>query len=68
MPTPIETVYEWNELKNMLKEFDYRIYQVQFGIDQPEGFIVIFSDPTGRDLAITTHNEKIQKAIIRFGR
>ena len=66
MPTTIETLDEWNELKNTLLEFDYNIWQIQFSIEQTEGYIVTFADPCGRELKITTHNPEVEKAIIRF--
>jgi len=63
----IETIEDWNDLAKTLKEFDYSLVQMQYGIEYPEGFHVWFSVPgTFSRLEVVTHSEKVAMAIMEY--
>ena len=62
----IETIDEWNDMQRFLREFDYHHFQSQFGVNDPEGYHVIYISAYGTPVKIVTHTEKIYKFICKF--
>lgn len=62
----IETIEQWNPLAAALKEKGYRLWQLQYGWQYPEGFHAWFTKDGSLDFEVITHAEQVQKAIIKY--
>jgi antibiotic biosynthesis monooxygenase (ABM) superfamily enzyme len=63
----IDTLEQWAALAAKLAEHGYRLWQMQYGVDQPEGFHAWFFRPgKPQDFEVVTHNNDVYNAIINF--
>jgi hypothetical protein len=62
----IETVEQWEILKKTLKEKGYRLWQMQYSYDEPQGFHAWFWKSGRSDVKVVTHNKDIQNDIICY--
>jgi acetyl-CoA carboxylase alpha subunit len=57
---------QWQILKTALIEKNYKLWQMQFSYDAPEGFHAWFWRDDKR-VEVATHNKDIQKDIVSSG-
>jgi hypothetical protein len=62
----LKSVAEWYEIKQKLIDNNYRIWQMQYHIDAPEGFHVWFTALGKRDVEFITYDKKVYDDIIQF--
>lgn len=62
----IDSIEKWNILSAAMKEKGYRLWQMQYGWDMPEGFHAWFAKDGKNDVEVVTFDESVQKAIIDF--
>jgi hypothetical protein len=62
----IESIDEWNLLAKDLAELGYTIWQMQFGVDCPEGFHARFLLAGSPDIEVVTHSEEVRDAILEY--
>ena len=60
----IETIEQWQILKAALIEKGYKVWQMQFSYDMPEGFHAWFWKDGSQQVEVATHNLNIQKDIV----
>jgi hypothetical protein len=60
----VEKMEIWLDLKQMIIEKGYTLWQTQYDWDEPEGLIVGFMKDDKR-LEVTTHNEEIEDDIFK---
>ena len=62
----IELIDDWNDLAKTLLEFDFHIWEFQYGVDQPEGLHTKFVSNNGTVCKVETHSNAVYRAIMRF--
>lgn len=63
----IETAEQWNDLVKTLREFSYYLFQMQYVLDEPEGFHAVFAAPgPPEDIEIVTHSAAIYGEIMVY--
>lgn len=60
----IETTEQWQILKTVLIEKGYKLWQMQFSYDTPEGYRARFWKDGKQQVEVATHNRDIQKDIV----
>lgn len=66
-PYIIETMEKCNKFLEECRLRGYRVWQMQYRWNEPEGFHAWFHQAGNPDdIEIVTHNEQIQKAIVKF--
>lgn len=64
----IETIEKWQSLKAELIQKGYKLWQMQYGSDSPEGFHAWFiKDDKNKQVEVVTHCKEIQKDIVSSG-
>lgn len=62
----IESLDAWLSLAAELREDEYAIWQMQYAANQPEGLHVWFWASDRPDIEIVTHDNAVQKAILKY--
>ena len=63
----IETITDWNDLAKTLREFDYFLFQMQYDIDDPEGFHAVFAARgPSENIEVVTHSTVIRGEIMHY--
>ncbi len=62
----IDTLEKWNILAYAMKEKGYRLWQMQYSWDSPEGFHAWFSHPIKQNVEVVTKNIEVEKAIVKY--
>lgn len=63
----VEKIEEWAALSKVLKEKGYRLWQMQFSWDMPEGFHAWFwRAGIEKDYEVLTHSRLVQDTIIDY--
>lgn len=62
----IENVEQWALLSKALREKGYRLWQMQYFADLPEGFHAWFSHSEKSDIEVVTHSKNVQEEIVSF--
>jgi hypothetical protein len=62
----IDTLEKWNILSAVMRERNYRLWQMQYGYDTQEGFHAWFNKSGKSDVEVVTFNKKVQDAIIKY--
>jgi len=62
----IESIDEWNNFAKTLFEFDCHLWELQYGVDQPEGFHAKIVSSNGSVFRVETHSMAVYRAIMRF--
>lgn len=62
----IDTIEHWLKAEVYLREHNYKIWQLQYGIDSPEGFHVCFKSKGFNDIEIFTFDREVQRAILEY--
>ena len=67
----VDSLERWEYVSQQLAARKYTLWQSQYGIDSPEGFIArfrCFSDATLPEVDVVTFNKDVYKAILNFPR
>ena len=62
-PKIIESLDNWNILKQALINKGYRLWQMQYGYDRPEGFHAWFMKDD-KNVEIITHDKAVQEDMV----
>ena len=63
----IDTMDKWAEVSEKLRARNYRLFQMQYGINEPQGFIASFYCPANDpDVEIVTFDAGVCNAIVRY--
>ncbi len=64
----IDSIDEWLKAAKQLSERGYTLWQTQFDIDSPEGFIARFMAPDGKrkPAEISTKSATVKQAVMRY--
>ena len=65
-PHTIETMNECNKFLTERRENGWRVWQMQYQWNNPEGFHAWFMKHGEPDIEVVTHNEQVQEAIVNF--
>ena len=63
----VESFDKWEVLKAELKQKVFKLWQMQFSYDAPEGFHAWFLKEGKPQVEVVTHNKAIQKDIVSSG-
>lgn len=62
----IKSLDQWRSLAALLHKHGYRLWQMQYSFQDPEGFHAWFSKSGRPDVEIVTRDPDVQRAIVRF--
>jgi hypothetical protein len=62
----IEPLSDWYDILHLLHDAGYTLWQMQYGIDAPEGFQARFIAPGRPTLEIVTHAQDVRDAILGY--
>lgn len=63
----IDSLDVWQTLSAELSSHGYRLWQMQYGIDRPEGFIARFYAESLPAVEIVTFDADVRHAVLAFG-
>jgi|GEM_PF-907152 len=64
----IDTMEKWNILAGAMIEKGYRLWQMQYDCDLPEGFHAWFCKENKHDVEIVTFNKDVKHAILNYNK
>jgi len=62
----VETLADWYDVLRLLTDAGYTLWQMQYGIDAPEGFQARFIAPGQLTLEVITHAQDVHDAVLAF--
>jgi hypothetical protein len=62
----IDSLEDWNALLPLLVDAGYSLWQMQHGIDHPQGFHAWFIASGRRDIEVVTHSLEVHAAILAY--
>lgn len=62
----IDNIEQWNILCAALKEKGWRLWQMQYRWNEPEGFHAWFWKEGKKDVEVVTYSEEVQEEILRY--
>ena len=62
----INNLESWNNLLPLLRDAGYSLWQMQYGVDLPEGFHAWFVASGRRDIEVVTHSPEVHAAILAY--
>lgn len=63
----IDTIEEWNRIAKLLQDKEYSLFQMQYGIDSPEGFHAWFIKKGGsHNYEVVTFNQEVHDGIVNY--
>lgn len=62
----INTMEKWDVAAAYFLEKGYKVWQMQYSWDHPDGFHAWLFVSGNSDIEICTHNEHVQNSIIKF--
>ena len=63
-----ESLQRWNKMSTQLAERHYTIFQYQYDIDCPTGFIITCMADSRPNVSIATYSADVKKAMIKYNR
>lgn len=67
----VNTLDRWEYVSQKMIDRNYKLWQSQYGIDSPEGYITrfrCFSDSTLPEIEVITFDKDVYEAILNFPR